>query len=331
MVKISDIAKLAQVSPATVSRVLNGTAKVSQEKKKKVLSAINETGFRPNEIARSLYKKSSRIIGYVVPSIMNIFLNEIGCAIEAEAFRNGYKVILCNTDKSPEKELQYIEMLISMNADGIIIMSNNDMIEEEIDKCSIPIVVLDQKTDIHYAAAVVQSDNHKGGFMAAEHLVKCGCRHIIQMRGPQKYLSGVQRFEGYLDACKKYHMEPRYVDAGYDFESGIGCAKKILKQFPNADGILASSDMTALSLYKVLCEEKKRVPDEIMIVGYDGLSLSKLMTPELTTVAQPMGRIGKLAAEIIIDMVNGKKNVKTYNILPVSLRIRQTTKSAINR
>ncbi len=329
MVKISDIAKLADVSSATVSRVLNGTANVSSEKKERVLSAISETGYKPNEIARSLYKKSSRIIGYVVPSVRNIFLNEIGCAIESEAFGSGYKVILCNTDESAEKESQYIEMLMSMNADGIIIMSNNDMINEEIEKCRIPVVVLDQKADTDCSAAVVQSDNRRGGFMAAEHLVKCGCRQIVQMRGPQKYLSGVQRFEGYIEACEKYGMEPHYVDAGYDFESGIDSAKEILRLFPNADGILASSDMTALSLYKVLFKRGRRVPDDVMIVGYDGLLLSRLMTPEFTTVVQPMEKIGKLAAGIIIDMVNGKKNINACNILPVSLKVRQTTKQKI--
>ncbi|HEX3039081.1 MAG TPA: LacI family DNA-binding transcriptional regulator [Caproiciproducens sp.] len=142
---ISDVAKLAGVSPATVSRVMNGTAKVSEEKLKRVLQAINETDFKPNEIARSLYKKSSRIIGYIVPSIMNIFLTEIGRAIEDEAFQNGYKMILCNSDENPKKEIAYINMLSSMNADGIIITANNEHLDEEIRSCRIPIVVLDKK------------------------------------------------------------------------------------------------------------------------------------------------------------------------------------------
>lgn len=326
MVKIDDVAKLANVSSATVSRVLNGTAKVNYDKQKRVLKAIRETGFKPNEIARSLYKKSSHIIGYVVPNILNIFLNEIGRAIESEAFQNGYKVILCNTDESPEKESAYIQMLMSMNADGIIITSNNEKLESEIRSCKIPVVMLDQKVNTTFPAVTVQADNYKGGYLAAEHLVKCGCRRIVHMRGPQKYLSGIQRFKGYLDACEKYGIEPRYVNCNYDFESGIRSSKELLSRFPDADGILAASDMTALSLYKILYEQGRRVPDEVMIVGFDGVELSALMTPELTTIVQPINEMGSLAVKIIIDLVSKKETPHPQNILPVSLKIRQTTK-----
>mgnify|MGYP006353692447 FL=1 len=107
--RISEVAKMAGVSPATVSRVMNGTAKVNKEKTKRVLDAIKETGFKPNEIARSLYKKSSRIIGYIIPNLLNLFLIEIGRAIEDEAFQNGYKVIFCNSNDNPEKEVAYIK------------------------------------------------------------------------------------------------------------------------------------------------------------------------------------------------------------------------------
>jgi DNA-binding LacI/PurR family transcriptional regulator len=326
MVKIRDIAELAKVSPATVSRVLNGRGGVSLSKKKRVLAAIAETGYRPNEIARSLYKKSSRIIGYVIPSILNIFLSEIGRAIEEEAFDNGYKVILCNTDESPEKESAYIDMLVSMNADGIIIISNNDSLEAEVRECPIPVVVLDQKIDARHFAASVQADNFQGGYLAAEHLVRCGCRHIVHMRGPQKYISGVERFRGYLTACEKYRREPAYIDCGYDFESGLACSRELLKRFPEADGILASSDMTALSLYKVLCERGTRVPDEMMIVGYDNIRLSTLSTPELTTIAQPVEKIGRLAVKLLIGPARSRTNCQPVSILPVSLKIRQTTK-----
>ena len=128
---------MAGVSSATVSRVINGTARVSGEKAARVEKAIRETGFKPNEIARSLYKKSSRLIGYIVPSILNIFLNEIGRAVEDEAFRNGYKMILCNSEENPEKEAAYIKMLTGMNADGIIITVNKRVFLIVLDSCGI--------------------------------------------------------------------------------------------------------------------------------------------------------------------------------------------------
>jgi LacI family transcriptional regulator len=322
---ISDVARLAGVSPATVSRVINGTAKVSEEKLKRVLKAIDETDFKPNEIARSLYKKSSRIIGYIVPSILNIFLTEIGRAIEDEAFQNGYKMILCNSDENPEKEIAYINMLSSMNADGIIIAANNEHLDEEIRNCKMPIVVLDKNAGTSYTASV-QSDNYSGGRIATEHLIECGCRHIVMMRGPQKYSSGQQRFLGYVDVCNEHGVQPLFINSQYSFQDGIECSRELLRRFPNVDGILASTDMVALSLYKVLCEQGRRVPDEIMIVGYDGLELSELMTPALTTVVQPIEQIGRLAAKLIINQVANKKIEQRENILPVSLKIGQTTK-----
>lgn len=321
---ISDVAKLAGVSSATVSRVINGTAKVNEEKARRVLDAISETGFKPNEIARSLYKKSSRIIGYIVPSILNIFLNEIGRAIEDEAFQNGYKMILCNSDENPKKEAAYINMLSSMNADGIIITANNEHLDEEIRNCPLPIVVLDKSAGTSYTASV-QSDNYSGGRISTEHLVDCGCKHIVLMRGPQKYSSSQQRFLGYVDACNEYGIQPLFINSQYSFSDGLQCSRELLERFPNADGILASSDMVALSLYKVLCEQGRRVPDDIMIVGYDGVELSSLMTPALTTVAQPIEGIGRLAAKLIIDQVANNKIEQRENILPVSLKIRQTT------
>lgn len=325
LVHISDVARLAGVSCATVSRVINGTAKVDKEKAKRVLDAIDETGFKPNEIARSLYKKSSRMIGYIVPSILNIFLNEIGRAIEDESFQNGYKMILCNSDEDPKKEAAYINMLSSMNADGIIITANNENLDEEIRNCSLPIVVLDKSAGAGYTASV-QSDNYAGGRIAAEHLVKCGCKNIILMRGPQKYLSSQQRFLGYVDVCNENGIQPLFINSQYSFSDGLQCSRELLERFPNVDGILASSDMVALSLYKVLCEQGRRVPDDIMIVGYDGVELSSLMTPALTTVAQPIEGIGRLAAKLIIDQVAHNKIEQRENILPVSLKIRQTTK-----
>lgn len=324
MAQISDVAKLAGVSSATVSRVINGSAKVSEEKVKRVMEAIEVTGFKPNEIARSLYKKSSRIIGYIVPSILNIFLNEIGRAIEDEAFQNGYKMILCNSDENPKKEAAYIQMLTAMNADGIIITANNDNLDEEIRNCPLPIVVLDKEASSRYTA-VVQSDNYSGGRISTEHLLECGCRHPVLMRGPQKYSSGRQRFLGYVDVCNEHGIQPLFIDSRFSSNDGLRCTQELLERFPYADGILAVNDMTVLSIYKVLSARGRRVPEDIMIVGYDGVELGGLMNPALTTVMQPIEEIGRLSAKIIIDQVADKNPDCRENILPVQLKVRQTT------
>ena len=325
MVHISDIARMAGVSSATVSRVINGTAKVSGEKAARVEKAIRETGFKPNEIARSLYKKSSRLIGYIVPSILNIFLNEIGRAIEDEAFRNGYKMILCNSDENPEKEAAYIKMLTGMNADGIIITANNEHLDEEISNCPIPIVALDKNVGTRYTASV-QADNYTGGRIATEHLIECGCERIVLMRGPQQYSSSQQRFLGYVDVCNEHQIQPLFVNSQYNYDDGIRSSRELFERYPDVDGILASSDMVAFALYKVLSKQGRRVPDDVMIVGYDNIGLSRLMIPALTTVAQPIEEIGRLCTRLIIEQTEHGKIEKRENILPVSLEIRQTTK-----
>ncbi|QNK42127.1 LacI family DNA-binding transcriptional regulator [Caproicibacter fermentans] len=322
---ISDVARLAGVSSATVSRVINGTAKVSEEKARRVRKAIAETGFNPNEIARSLYKKSSRMIGYIVPSILNIFLSEIGRAIEDEAFRNGYKVILCNTDQNPEKEAAYIKMLSSMNADGIIITANNEHLDEELESCRLPIVVLDKSAGARYSASV-QSDSYEGGKIATEHLIRCGCRKIVLMRGPQQYSSSQQRFLGYVDACNEHGIQPLFVESGFDYREGRDGARELFRRFPDAEGILAVSDMAALSLYRLLHEQGRSVPDDVMIVGYDGVELSELMTPALTTVAQPIEAIGRRAVGLILEQVEKGKIEQREIIFPVTLKLRETTK-----
>ena len=123
MAGIRDVARLAGVSPSTVSRVMNGTAHVEEDKKQKVLAAIQETGFKPNELARALFKQSSKIIGVIVPNIENPFFNELAKAVEEEAYRNGYKILLCNSNNNTEKELLNIQMLGRMKADGVIIVT----------------------------------------------------------------------------------------------------------------------------------------------------------------------------------------------------------------
>lgn len=325
MANLSDIARLAGVSQATVSRVVNGTARVNPEKRERILKAMRETGFQPGETAKAFYKQPSKLIGYVVPSLHNLFLNEIGAALEEAAEKEGYQVVVCHSGREPEKERDYIKLLSEMNADGIVITANNDGLEEEIRRCRLPVVVIDRKAGREYEASVF-SDNYLGGQLAAEHLLDCGCKRLVHMRGPQLYSSGQMRFQGYLDVCRKWDMEPRFLDCGYDFESGLACAPQILERFPDADGILCSSDMTALSVYKYFTGRGIRVPEEIMLVGFDGVRLGSLMTPELTTVVQPAQRMGREAFSMLRELIDGAQPRNLQRMVPVALKQGETTR-----
>ena len=325
MASIRDVAKLAGVSPATVSRVMNGTVNVDDDKKEKVLRAIRETGFRPNELARALYKKSSRIIGVIVPNIENPFFNELAKAVEEEAYRNQYKILLCNSNDNTEKEFMNIQMMAQMKADGIIIITNSDKTGRMIADCQLPVVMLDRRLTDSGQTAYVESDHYKGGGMAVSHLIECGCRNTVFLRAPLSLSSGLWRYRGYHEVCDRFAIKEQCIDCRYDYEDGLRAARELVTRYPDADGIVASNDMVAIATYKVLSERGYRVPEDVQIIGFDNIRFSWLFTPELTTVIQPIADMGTLAVEIIMRHHKGLP-FQQENILDVSLVERQTTK-----
>lgn len=324
MTSIRDVARLAGVSPSTVSRVMNGTARVDDEKRQRVEQAIKETGFKPNEIARSLFKRSSKIIGILVPNIENPFFNELAGAIEEECDRNGYRLTLCNSNDNLEKEKRNLNLLERMNADGVILMTNMEEMQKEISRCKIPVVMIDRQVEGGMEAACIQSDHYQGGRMAMEHLLECGCQNIVQMSGPQRLSSARQRHQGYLDVCRERHVPPAWIECEYSYEAGIIATLQLLERFPDVDGIIAANDMVAVSVYKVLHKSGYRVPQDIQLIGFDNIILSSLFTPELTTIAQPIGQMGQEAVRMLMEHVSGVRasGKKTFQ---VELIKRETT------
>lgn len=325
MISIREVAKRAGVSPATVSRVINGTANVDPVKKEMILAVIEETGFKPNELARALFKKSSKIIGVIVPNIENAFFGELARAIEEEAYQNNYRILLCNSLNDTEKELLNIQTLNQLHADGIIIMTNSEDLASKMGSCRVPFVILDRKIEGLDEIAVIEADHYKGGRMAMEHLLHCGCKNIVCMRGPQKFSSGQQRFLGYLDVCREHGLQEQWLDCDYDYEAGLKTAEELLKQYPDVDGILACNDMVAIATYKVLQEAGLRVPEDVQLIGFDNIRFSRLFTPEFTTIVQPIWEMGTLATQVIVNHANGDP-FKKENVFDVSLVERQTTK-----
>ena len=166
MINIREVAKLAGVSPATVSRVINGTAKVSAEKRARVLEAISATDFVPNEVARSLYRKSAKLIGLIIPSITNPYFTQVASIIERLAEEKGYRVFLCDVGNDVADEQAAIQTLVSMNADGIIIAATNEAIAPYLDMCQVPVVAIDSVLDTQKAEGFVLCDYYGGGRMA---------------------------------------------------------------------------------------------------------------------------------------------------------------------
>ena len=326
MASIREVAKRAGVSPATVSRVINGTARVDEEKRERVEKAIEETGFRPNELARALYRKSSKIIGVIVPDIENPFFSELAKAIEKEAYEQEYRILLCNSDDQKEKELANLQMLAQLQADGVILMTNTGEKSQSYEAVSMPIVFVDRRLDEMGQTSVIEVDHYAGGKLAAEHLIACGCRKITCIRGPQELSSGKKRYEGYREVCRQYSMKERFVDSTYKYEDGAKAAEEVLRRYPDTDGIIACNDMTAVSVYKVLQKRGYRVPDDIQIIGFDGVKFGRFLTPELTTVAQPIKEMGKCAVQMILGTVKELPRDREMKF-PVMLIKGETTKN----
>ena len=325
MASIKDVAALAGVSPATVSRVMNGTANVDPEKKDRVLHAIAETGFVPNEAARTLFRKSAKIIGLIVPSIRNPYFTELASHIDALATANGFRPFLCNTGYDPEKEKAAIQMLVSMSADAIIVTSCSNQIRELINNCPVPAVALDAMLFSANVEACVFCDYYYGGRLATEHLLECGCQKIVCIKGPQYRYSARTRYQGYSDVCRELGIEERTVECDYDFNQGIAMTEELLERYPDVDGIIACNDIVAISTYKVLHKRNIPVPEKVQLIGFDDISFSTLLSPELTTICQPVKEMAEKAVELIVNnelssMTGGKF------VFPVSLVKRQTTK-----
>lgn len=325
MISIREVARRAGVSPSTVSRVINGTANVDPIKRERVLAVIHETGFAPNELARALFKKSSKIIGVIVPNIENAFFGELARVIEEEAYQNQYRILLCNSLNDTKKEILNIQTLNRLHADGIIIMTNSENLAAQIGNCQIPFVILDRKIEGLDEIAFIEADHYKGGRMAMEHLLDCGCKQIVCIRGPQKYSSGQQRFLGYCDVCKEHGLQTQWLDCDYDYEEGLTAAEALLAQYPDVDGILACNDMVAIAVYKILQSRGYRVPEDIQLMGFDNIRFSRLFTPEFSTIVQPIKEMGALAVQIILKYVQ-EESFEKENLFDVSLIQRQTTR-----
>lgn len=325
MINIRKVAEIAGVSPATVSRVINGTAKVAPQTRERVERAIAETQFVPNEVARSLFSKSSKIIGVIVPSMLNPYFTELAAQIDAISLAHGYRPMLCNTGYDLDKEKAAIQNLVSMHADAVIVTSCSEQLRPTINQCPIPVVALDAMLYGADVEACIYCDYYWGGRLAAEHLIETGCQNIVCIKGPQYRYSARARYQGYQDVCAERGIPEQTVECDYDFAQGLAMTETLLQNYPDVDGIIACNDIVAISTYKVLHKRNIPVPGKVRLVGFDDISFASLLSPELTTIRQPIRDMAEKAVELIANhkltgMTGGKF------VFPVSLVIRETTK-----
>ncbi|WP_130859047.1 LacI family DNA-binding transcriptional regulator [Gracilibacillus phocaeensis] len=323
MATIREVAKFAGVSVATVSRALNQNGYVNEHTMKKVQAAIQELDYRPNDVARTLFKGTSNMIALFVPDIMNPFFPELARAVEDTANKAGYTFILCNTDNNQEKETQYLHTLLQKTVGGVVMVSSS-IASETLNKIQVPMVALDRKIP---NLTSITANNYDGAIEAVRYLQKIGCKRIAHISGPKDTTSAVERTTGYLEAIKneEWFSNDFIVEGNYTFEGAYQATKRILQERPEIDGVFAANDLMGVGVLKAAEELNLRVPKDLSVIGFDGIELGKFANPTLTTMGQPIYEIGKRAAEIIIEQIENKDSNMDSEQYTAQLIRRQST------
>ncbi|MGX6970004.1 LacI family DNA-binding transcriptional regulator [Vagococcus bubulae] len=323
--KLEDVAKHANVSKTTVSRVLNNRGYLSQKTIDKVNQAIEELNYQPNVVARQLYNKKTNIIGLLFPTVANPFFGELAEALEKKLYEKGYKVLIGNSMNDSKKESDYLNQLLSEQVDGLIVGTHNQGIQEYKYE-NLPIVAIDRV--MNEDIPVIESDNYQGGKLATKVLIDHGAKNIIHTNGPIELETPAKRRRlAYEETMKAHDLIPNTVTL--DFNISYQEKKKIFydlfESYPGIDGIFASNDMDAALILQVAKEKNIRVPEDLLLVGYDGTLMTRSILPDLTTIIQPIDEMAEMAITILMKRMDKKETEKEY-ILPVTLWQGNTSK-----
>lgn len=309
MTTIRDVAQAAGVSPATVSRVLNGKVGVDAELALRVREAATSLRYRPSGVARSLRTKATRVWGMIIPDIENPFFTSIVRAAQDTAWDVGYSVVVCNTDEDLEREARLIEVLVAERAAGILIAPAS---EEETDlgpivEREIPVVLVDRPL----AGAeldVVMVDNLSGAREAVAHLVAAGRRRIGCVWGPEATTAGRQRLEGFRLALADAGIAPDetlIVPGGHREEGGYEAARRLLAAPDPPAAIFACNNWMTSGAVRAIAERGLRVGEDVALAGFDELPWSPIAGPRVTQVKQPTYEIGRRAADLLARRIAG--------------------------
>ncbi len=319
---IKDVAKLANVSVSTVSRVINNKESVHESTRQIVLDAIDKLEFVPNQIARNLTSRSSQMIGVIVPHIGSAFYSDLLEGIEKKATSYGYHIIFCNTQDDLEKEATYLKVFDQYKVDGLIVASNFLRIDDLLE-LNIPTVTVDHVLNEGFPS--VTSDNIKGGELAAQELVDQGAKNVLLFRGPSFLMTTTERTMGCINIFEKHNTKYEI----YDFDliyPDINLIENILKNHQDLDGIICYGDNLAIATLSILNKLGMKVPDDVLIIGYDNMPISKWITPSLTTVEQDVKLMGRTAFNILYNLIKEYPIDEHNYIVDVELVTRKSTK-----
>ena len=324
-----DVAKKAGVSVATVSRVLNGSPLVTESVQHKVLHAVKELNYQPNRTAQRLRAGRSQVIGLIISDIQNPFFTAVVRGIEDVAYRDGYSLILCNSDEDPEKEKLYINVMRSEEVAGVILASASEAAPQVDDLITynIPVVAVDRQIADKQIDSVLAA-NIEGAREAVAYLIKLGHRHIGFVGLPLTHTPGKERYEGYSLALREHNLKlstDLVCIADAKQQGGYEHTRDLLANQPHITALFVANNLMTLGALNAIRERGLKIPDEISVIGFDDMPWASLQQPPLTAVAQPTYELGQRAAELLLGRLKERNKPAVLEHLPTQLIVRGST------
>jgi LacI family transcriptional regulator len=331
MATMNDVARLANVSIATVSHVINGTRFVSVERVERVQAAMQELGYTPDATARSLRVGRTHTIGLVIPDTTNPFFAALARWIEEAGFESGYTTILANSDERPDREHRYVSTLVSKRVDGLILApsrGDHGALTELLKNARMHVVVVDRDAALPNADVVLY-DNAGGSYAATRHLLDLGHTCIACIAGPADATSAAERVKGFRKAIADAGLSlPRHavVEADFHFSGGREATARLLASKERFTALFAANDLMAAGAVRALAERGISVPGQMSVIGFDDAPLAEMISPALTTTRQPLQDMAQAAMSLLLARITGRNGgPPTRRVLPTSLVVREST------
>ena len=327
---IKEIAEIAGVSVATISRVMNQNGGYSAETEQKVWEVVKAHDFVPNLMAKGLRTNKTPMVGIIIPDIVNEFYSKLVLQLQMILFEAGYLTTICNTNESSELEQQHVQALFAQNVSGLILISGSSY-NERAEYARVPTVYIDRRPQQWDKGIIyVESDNVQGGYEATKELLDCGCKRIAFMTDMLCESSKTYRYEGYCKALAEAEIpvDPSFVMRVEQVK--IEAAKEVvtaaLKRKMKFDGIMCTTDMLAIGSIIAIREAGLQIPRDIKITGFDDVSATTIMNPTVTTVHQHSNQMTEAVAEILIGLMEGEMIEKQRYCIPITLLKRESTR-----
>lgn len=332
-ITIKDIAQYLTLSTSTVSRALMDDKNIRKETKEKILEAAEKLGYKPNPVALNLKYGRTNTVGVIVPEMVTPFASQVIEGIQKVLYAKGLKVIIAQSNENPQTERENLRLMQSFRVDGIIICLCHDTANKEeylkIQQSGIPMVFYDRVPEGLDVSKVIVDDYIKSFFMV-EHLIRTGRTQIAHIQAPLYIHNSIDRTRGYKDALGKFKIpyDPTLVvTTGMTLEDGKTAAIQLLKSRVPFDAIFAFTDTLAIGAMNYLQEQHIEIPEKVAIASFSGTILSTIVNPQLTTVEQPLEKMGEAAAELILEKIHNPSIANRTVLLDAEIKLRASTQN----